>query len=70
MIDEVLYMQTRIFRMFCERSGLDPKEANRLFCTAGAWDFIADCFDALHTSGDEYVYEDVMRLLKNKGSVA
>ena len=70
MIDEVIYMQVRIFRMFCERSGLDPQSANRLFTRAGAWKFIADCFDSLHMSGDELAYEDVTQLLRRRGVTA
>lgn len=69
-IDDVLYMQTRIFRMFCERSGMRPRDANALFLRVGAWDFIADCFGLLHVSGDELVYDDVMQLLRCKGAVA
>lgn len=70
MIDEVLYMQVRIFRMFCERTGMDPQAANRLFLQAGVWKYIADCFDSLHLGGDELVYEDVQRLLRRQGVAA
>lgn len=70
MIDEVLYMQVRIFRMFCERTGMDPQVANRLFLQAGVWKYIADCFDSLHLGGDELVYEDVQRLLRRQGVAA
>lgn len=70
MIDEVLYMQVRIFRMFCERTGTDPRVANRLFLQAGVWKYIADCFGSLHLGGDELVYEDVQRLLRRQGVAA
>ena len=70
MIDEVLYMQVRIFRMFCERAGTDPRVANRLFLQAGVWKYIVDCFDSLHLGGDELVYEDVQRLLRRQGVAA
>lgn len=70
MLDEILYMQVRIFRMFCERTGLDPKAANRLFTQAGVWKFIEHCFDSLHLGGDELVYEDVLRLLRHQGVAA
>lgn len=55
MIDEVLYMQVRIFRMFCERTSIDPQVANRLFLQAGVWRYIAECFDILHLGGDELI---------------
>lgn len=28
MIDEVLFMQMRLFRLFCERTGLSSREGN------------------------------------------
>ena len=70
MIDEVLYMQVRIFRMFCERTSIDPQVANRLFLQAGVWRYIAECFDILHLGGDELVYEDVLRMLRRQGAAA
>ena len=70
MIDEVLYMQVRIFRMFCEQTSIDPQVANRLFLQAGVWRYIAECFDILHLGGDELVYEDVLRLLRRQGVAA
>ena len=70
MIDEVLYMQVRIFRMFCERTSIDPQVANRLFLQAGVWRYIAECFDILHLGGDELVYEDVLRMLRRQGVTA
>ena len=70
MIDEVLYMQVRILRMFCERTSIDPQVANRLFLQAGVWRYIAECFDILHLGGDELVYEDVLRMLRRQGVAA
>ena len=70
MIDEVLYMQERIFRMFCEQTSIDPQVANRLFLQAGVWRYIAECFDILHLGGDELVYEDVLRMLRRQGVAA
>lgn len=70
MIDEVLYMQVRIFRMFCEQTSIDPQVANRLFLQAGVWRYIAECFDILHLGGDELVYEDVLHMLRRQGVAA
>ena len=70
MIDEVLYMQVRIFRMFCEQTSIDPQVANRLFLQAGVWRYIAECFDILHLGGDELIYEDVLRMLRRQGVAA
>ena len=35
MLDEVLYMQVRLFRMFRERTGLPSRQCNDLFNAAG-----------------------------------
>lgn len=67
MLDEVLYMQTRIFRMFIERTGLSPRAANRLFDQAGAWDFLSECYDSLHVESDQLALDDVLSLMRHKG---
>ena len=67
MLDEVLYMQVRLFRMFQERTGLSSREANAAFETGGAWDFISSCYDSLHLSGDEAALDDVLARLEFAG---
>ena len=67
MLDEVLYMQVRLFRMFREHTGLTSKEANSAFEAAGAWDFISSCYDILHLSGDEAALNDVLARLEFAG---
>ena len=67
MLDEVLYMQVRLFRMFRERTGLTSRAANRAFVDGGAWDFIASCYDILHLGGDEAALEDVIARLDYAG---
>ena len=63
MIDEVLYMQVRLFRMFQERTGLTSHAANQAFLKGDVWDFISSCYDVLHLSGDEAALEDVFKRL-------
>jgi len=67
MIDEVLYMQVRLFRMFRERTGLSSRAANRAFVDGGVWDFISGCYDVLHLSGDDAALEDVLARLDFAG---
>ena len=67
LIDEVLYMQVRLFRMFCERSGVDPRQGNELFKAGDVWDFISSCYDYLHLSGDEAALDDVYARLRHAG---
>ena len=40
MIDEVLYMETRILREFCEKMKITAKKANELFNSFKIWDSI------------------------------
>ena len=67
MIDEVLYMETRIFREFCEKMKITAKKANELFNNFKIWDYIESCYDMLHLSGDECVLNDIEKILKKRG---
>lgn len=67
MLDEVIYMQVRLFRMFRERTGLTAREANRIFEKGGVWDFVASNFGILHLSGDEAALNDVFNRLSFVG---
>lgn len=67
MLDEVLYLQARIFRMFIERTGLTSKDANHVFNQNGIWTFLSQCYDYLHLEGDELVLGDVMKRLEHMG---
>ena len=67
MIDEVLFMQVRLFRMFREATGLSAAQSNRLFDAGGAWDFIESCYDSLHLSGDDAALNDVCAKLRAEG---
>lgn len=67
MLDEVIFMQTRVFRMFCERMKCSASEGNALFEQYGIWEYIETCYDALHLSSDEYALDDIMKILKSKG---
>ena len=67
MEQEIIHMETRIFRMFTERTGLSPKEAADVFALGKVLPFIRDCYDLLHLSSDLCALEDVMRILKTKG---
>ena len=66
-LDEVLFMQTRLFSMFCQRHPLvSSVEMNRIFTDNGIWDFIEKGYDGLHTEGDEAIYEEIMAFLHKK----
>ena len=67
MIDEILYMEARVFMGFLRKFNIKAKEANQIFEDYGIWEYIEQCYDLLHVSGDEYVLNDIEKILKNKG---
>ena len=69
MIDEVLFMETRIFSEYCKKMNMPPKEVNRLFNLFRIWEYIESCYDTLHLNGDECVIDDVQMIIKKKGAV-
>ncbi len=70
MLDEVLFMETRLFSEFLLRFSMKPKDANRIFEQYGIWNYIEQCYDVLHMSGDEYILNDIVLILKRKGAFA
>ena len=68
MIDEILFMEARLLRLFCERFQIDQLEANRLFNQYGIWDYIERCYDYFHTCGDDYIVDDITEVLQAKGA--
>ncbi len=38
---------------------LTGKQVSELFSRYGVWDYIYSCFDALHTTGSNYIVEDI-----------
>ena len=68
MIDEVLYMEMRLFSEFCKRTALSPKEANQLFNRFQIWEYIESCYETLHTEGDELILDDIKLFLNKNGA--
>ena len=68
-INEVLFMQIRLFRQFRERYAKSPKTANDLWDRFGIWSYIEDCYDIFHLMGDESILDDIADLMKLKGAV-
>jgi hypothetical protein len=65
-LDEVLFMQLRLFRMFIQKTGMTSSDANALWKTHGVWSFISEFYDMFHTEGDEAVYDNVLEYLHAK----
>lgn len=38
---------------------LTGKQVSELFTRYSVWDYIYDCFEALHTTGANYIVEDI-----------
>ena len=55
MINEVLYMESRLLQQVCSKYKVSSSKANRHIKDCGIWEYIEDCYDTLHMSGDESV---------------
>lgn len=67
MINEVLYMESRLLQQFCYKYKVTALKANRLFKDCGIWQYIEDCYETLHMSGDESILNDISRIISAKG---
>ena len=67
-INEVLFMEMRLFRQFRERFGQSASKTNELWNAYGIWNYIEDCYNTLHVSGDEYILSDITEILRSKGA--
>ena len=67
MIDEVLFAQVRLFRLFCERFDFAPTLGGSLWSEFDIWGFIESCYDSLHISGDEAALADIRQKLAFHG---
>lgn len=67
MLNELIFYETRIFRMFCEKLRVSPVDANKLFEKYGIWKYIEDTYDMLKLNGDECAVNDIWEILKVKG---
>ena len=46
--------------------GLSGREVMRLFAQYGVMEYIVDCCGALHTTGPEYIIEDIDGFIKER----
>ena len=67
MLNETLYMQTRLFRLFCNQNKIESKRANDLFLKYKIWDYIDKCYGLLHLGSDESVLDDINKILSRNG---
>lgn len=67
MLNELIFFEARIFRMFCEKLQVLPTATNKLFETYGVWKYIEDTYDMLRLSSDECAVNDIWEMLKVNG---
>ena len=67
MLNELIFFEARIFRMFCEKLQVSPVDANKLFEKYGIWKYIEDTYDMLKLNGDECAVNNIWEILKVKG---
>ncbi len=68
MIDEILFMETRLLRQFGEKFHIDHLKTNELFTKYHVWEYIERCYDYFHTCGDDYILDDITEVLQAKGA--
>ena len=68
-INEIIFMQIRIVRLFCVRYALKVKEVNRIFVENKIYEFIENGYDTYHCGGDELVFNDVRDILLRNGAI-
>lgn len=49
--------------------GLTGKEVAELFQESGAYEYIVDCFGALHTVGEEYLINDIDEYIRQNKTI-
>lgn len=67
MLNELIFFEARIFRMFCEKLQVSPVNANKLFETYGVWKYIENTYDMLSLSSDKCAANDIVEMLKING---
>lgn len=69
MLNEILFMEARIFSDFMMKFHMKPKTANRIFKEFGIWKYIEDSYDVLHVNGDEFILNDIEYILRKRGAL-
>ena len=61
----------RNFLIYCadiykDNKGLSGKELSQLFNKYNIWNFIYECYEPLHTTGELYIINDIDEFIKNR----
>lgn len=57
-----------VFLVYCTEQykaakGLTGMQISELFTKYSVWDYLYSCFEALHTTGENYIVEDIDRYI-------
>lgn len=63
---QIIFMQTRLVRLASEKWNTTIFKSNDIFAKYNIFQFIEECFGIFHMEGDEAVFDDIERLLRNK----
>ena len=69
LLDEVIYMEVRVFREFINRFKMKASDAYSLFEKNDIWGYIESCYHVLHMNGDEAVVNDILHILSRNGAI-
>lgn len=63
------------FMIFCAEQYKHAKhltgaQLDELFSAHGVWDYLYDCYGALHTTGTNYIINDIDLFIKENGTAA
>lgn len=63
-------MQARLLRLAAKKWRVSIAQANAVFSAHKVWSFITEGYPALHTEGDEAVFEEISVFLNRKRQMA
>ena len=69
MINEILFMEVRLIQEFCEKHNISIRRGNEIFNENQIWNYMEDCYESLHTSGDKYILNDLEEVLQLRGAL-
>ena len=52
--------------MYKKAKGSSGREVFALFDRYGVIDYVTDCYGALHTTGEQYIVDDIDRFIANR----
>jgi hypothetical protein len=68
MLDEVNFMQVRLFRVVLSKLELTPRELNEVFEKFDIWNYIEQAYDVLHIQGDDVNADEIIEMLQAQGA--